>query len=270
MNMKAYLELIQHILDHGEEKSDRTGTGTRSVFGTQTRYDCREGFPLVTTKKVYFNSMLNELLWFIRGATNINDNLRSKIWDAWADKDGDLGPIYGYQWRFWESFIPQADGQLKKTHIDQLSQLIHGLKTNPDSRRHIVTAWNVADLDKMALPPCHTFFQCYVANQYLDLQLYQRSADVAVGVPFNIASYSLLLSMLAKECGLVPRYFIHTIGDAHLYLNHIEGVTQQLTRTPKPLPSVTIADKPFFELQATDFLLNQYEHDPFIPFEVAV
>ena len=268
--MKEYLGLIEHILANGEEKSDRTGTGTLSTFGTQNRYDCREGFPLVTTKKVYFNSMLNELLWFIRGATNINDNLNTKIWDAWADEDGNLGPIYGYQWRFWNKFEKATDGSFKKTHIDQLTQLIENLKSNPHSRRHIVTAWNVADIDEMALPPCHTFFQCYVSNGYLDLQLYQRSADVAVGVPFNIASYSLLLMMLAKECDFTPRYFIHTIGDAHLYLNHIEGVKEQLKRTPKKRPHLEIADKSFFDLTADDFSLKNYEHDPFIKFKVAV
>lgn len=268
--MREYLNLIQHILDTGEQKSDRTGTGTISTFGTQSRYDLREGFPLVTTKKVYFDSMLRELLWFIRGATNINDDLNTKIWDAWADQDGNLGPIYGYQWRFWEKYDTAEDGSLNKSHIDQLTQLIDGLKNNPDSRRHIVTAWNVADLDRMALPPCHTFFQCYVSNGHLDLQLYQRSADVAVGVPFNIASYSLLLMMLAKECGLQPRYFVHTIGDAHLYSNHLEGVKQQLTRSPKARPEVEIADKPFFELTFEDFKLKNYTHDEFIKFEVAV
>ncbi len=270
MSMRAYLDLIQSILDHGEEKSDRTGTGTLSLFGTQTRYDCRDGFPLVTTKKVYFDSMLRELLWFIRGATNINDDLHTKIWDAWADADGNLGPIYGYQWRFWEKFTPCPDGTTQKTHVDQLSQLIDGIKNNPDSRRHLVSAWNVADIDRMALPPCHTFFQCYVSNGCLDLQLYQRSADVAVGVPFNIASYALLLMMLANECQLTPRYFIHTIGDAHLYLNHLDGVKDQLTRAPKPKPTVTIANKGFFDLAFEDFTLKNYIHDDFIKFKVAV
>ncbi|MEC8678688.1 MAG: thymidylate synthase [Candidatus Margulisiibacteriota bacterium] len=267
--MKEYLKLIGHILDTGEEKSDRTGTGTISTFGTQSRYDLRDGFPLVTTKKVYFSSMLRELLWFIKGSTNINDNLNTKIWDAWADADGNLGPIYGYQWRFWEKHT-EEDGTTKKEHVDQLANLIDSLKNNPDSRRHIVSAWNVADLDRMALPPCHTFFQCYVCNGHLDLQLYQRSADVAVGVPFNIASYSLLLMMLAQECNLTPRYFIHTIGDAHLYTNHLDGVKEQLTRSPKARPTVTIAKKPFFELEYEDFNLNDYVHDEFIKFEVAV
>ena len=267
--MNAYLSLIQEILDNGEEKSDRTGTGTISIFGTQTKYDLREGFPLVTTKKVYFSSMLHELLWFIKGSTNINDNLNTKIWDAWADADGNLGPIYGYQWRFWEKHT-EENGQINKHHVDQLAHLIDSLKNNPDSRRHIVSAWNVADLDRMALPPCHTFFQCYVCNGHLDLQLYQRSADVAVGVPFNIASYSLLLMMLAQECNLIPRHFIHTIGDAHLYTNHLEGIKEQLKRTPKARPTVTIANKPFFDLTFDDFELNNYSHDDFIKFAVAV
>lgn len=267
--MREYHNLIQHILENGEEKSDRTGTGTLSTFGTQSRYDLRDGFPLVTTKKVYFDSMLKELLWFIRGATNINDNLNTKIWDAWADADGNLGPIYGYQWRFWEKY-DDNNGTIKKSHVDQINQLIEGIKQNPQSRRHIVTAWNVADIDRMALPPCHTFFQCYVSNDYLDLQLYQRSADVAVGVPFNIASYSLLLMMLAKECELTPRYFIHTIGDAHIYKNHLDGVKEQLKRTPKARPQVEIANKGFFDLTFNDFKLTNYIHDEFIKFEVAV
>jgi thymidylate synthase len=265
-----YLALIQTILTDGEFKSDRTGTGTQSIFGTQTRYDLRKGFPLVTTKKIYFKSVVNELLWFIRGATNIHDHLNTGIWDAWADADGNLGPIYGYQWRYWESFAQNQAGTYTKTHIDQLTQLIDGLRNNPDSRRHIVTAWNVADIPKMALPPCHTFFQCYVAQGHLDLQLYQRSADVAVGVPFNIASYSLLLIMLAQECNLIPRYFIHTIGDAHIYTNHMAGVREQLTRTPKPRPRVTIAKKPFFSIDAADIQLSDYVHDAPIRFEVAV
>jgi len=268
--MKQYLELVQHILDHGEEKSDRTGTGTLSTFGTQTRYDLRDGFPLVTTKRIYFDSVLRELLWFIKGSTNIHDNLHTKIWDAWADADGNLGPIYGYQWRYWEKYEPLPDGSTQKSHVDQLHQLIHGLKQSPDSRRHIVSAWNVADLDRMALPPCHTFFQCYVSGGHLDLQLYQRSADVAVGVPFNIASYALLLMMLANECQFTPRYFVHTIGDAHLYLNHLDGVRDQLNRTPKEKPHVKIADKGFFELTFEDFKLMNYTHDAFIKFEVAV
>ncbi|MEK9726857.1 MAG: thymidylate synthase [Candidatus Margulisiibacteriota bacterium] len=268
--MREYLKLIEHVIETGEEKTDRTGTGTISTFGTQTRYDLRDGFPLVTTKKIFFDSVLRELLWFIRGATNINDNLNTKIWDAWANESGDLGPIYGYQWRFWEKYSADSDGNISKAHVDQLMQLINGLKTNPDSRRHIVNAWNVADLDRMALPPCHTFFQCYVSNGCLDLQLYQRSADIAVGVPFNIASYALLCMMLAQECNLKPRFFIHTIGDAHLYLNHLDGVKDQLKRTPKARPKVEIQNKAFFDLKFEDFKLVNYEHDAFIKFEVAV
>jgi thymidylate synthase len=268
--MKEYLHLVQTVLEYGEKKDDRTGTGTLSIFGTQSRYDLRDGFPLVTTKKIYFESVINELLWFIRGATNINDNLNTKIWDAWADAEGNLGPIYGYQWRFWEKYDCDTNGAIKKLHIDQLSQLILNLKQHPHSRRHIVSSWNVSDIDKMALPPCHTFFQCYVSNGHLDLQLYQRSADIAVGVPFNIASYAALLTMLANECGYVPRYFIHTIGDAHVYLNHVDGLKKQLDRTPKKRPHLHIIHKPFFDLTLPDFKLTDYTHDPFIKFEVAI
>lgn len=268
--MKSYHDLMTHILENGEIKGDRTGTGTQSVFGYQLRHDLREGFPLLTTKKVYFSSVLKELLWFIKGKTNINDGLDCKIWDAWADENGDLGPIYGYQWRNWEQFREDETGAVHKKTIDQLSWAIEMIKTNPDSRRIIVNAWNVADIDKMALPPCHTFFQFYVVNGHLDLQLYQRSADVAVGVPFNIASYALLLMMVAKECKLTPRFFVHTFGDAHLYLNHLDGVKEQLTRTPTKLPEVKIADKPFFELEYDDFELVDYEPQGFIRFEIAV
>lgn len=270
--MKQYLDLLANILEEGELKEDRTGTGTYSVFGRQLRFDLREGFPLVTTKKVYFDSLLRELLWFIKGATNINDGLapHTKIWDPWADPDGNLGPIYGYQWRHWEKFKKDDSGTYQKTHIDQLTQVIHSIKTNPDSRRLIVSAWNVADIEEMALPPCHSFFQFYVCKNHLDLQLYQRSADVAVGVPFNIASYALLLIMVAQECGLTPRYFVHTFGDAHIYTNHLEGVKEQLTRTPGPLPRVTINKKPFFDLTFEDFSLENYEHQGFIKFPIAV
>jgi len=269
--MKSYLDLVRHILDNGEERSDRTGTGTRSVFGYQLRHDLRTGFPLLTTKKVYFSSVLKELLWFIKGATNINDGLDCKIWDAWAKPDGGLGPIYGYQWRNWEQFTLNPEtNQYEKGHIDQLKEAIEMIKHKPDSRRIIVNAWNVADIDKMALPPCHTFFQFYVCNGHLDLQLYQRSADVAVGVPFNIASYALLLMMVAQECDLIPRYFVHTFGDAHLYLNHLEGVEEQLKREPRPLPEVKIAKKPFFELTYGDFELVGYDPAEFIRFPIAV
>jgi thymidylate synthase len=269
--MKSYLDLVRHILENGEERSDRTGTGTRSVFGYQLRHDLRTGFPLLTTKKVYFSSVLKELLWFIKGATNINDGLDCKIWDAWAKPDGGLGPIYGYQWRNWEQFTLNPDtNRYEQGHIDQLKEAIEMIKHKPDSRRIIVNAWNVADIDKMALPPCHTFFQFYVCNGHLDLQLYQRSADVAVGVPFNIASYALLLMMVAQECDLIPRYFVHTFGDAHLYLNHLEGVHEQLRREPTPLPEVRIAKKPFFELAYEDFELVGYEPQGFIKFPIAV
>lgn len=267
-HMKCYLDLVSFILNTGEERVDRTGVGTKSVFGVQSRYDLRQGFPLVTTKKIQFKSVVNELLWFIRGATNIHDGLHTKIWDEWADADGNLGPIYGHQWRRWARYAPHAAGT--PSYVDQLTQLIDGIQTNPSSRRHIVSAWNVADLDQMALPPCHAFFQCYVVNGQLDLQLYQRSADMALGVPFNIASYALLLMMLAQECQLTPRYFIHTMGDAHIYLNHEDGLRQQLNRTPKPLPTVSIQKKPFFTITVDDIVLHDYSHDPFIRFQVAV
>lgn len=269
--MKAYLDLVKYILDNGETKEDRTGTGTLSVFGYQLRHDLREGFPLLTTKKVFFSSVLKELLWFIKGSTNINDGLDCGIWDAWADPSGELGPIYGYQWRKWRRYAvdPETD-QVSITFVDQLKEVIETIKTNPDSRRIIVNAWNVSDIPDMALPPCHTFFQFYVVNGHLDLQLYQRSADVAVGVPFNIASYALLLMMVAKECNLIPRFFVHTFGDAHLYLNHLDGVREQLTREPKALPHLNIKDKSFFDLNFDDFELLNYEHESFIKFPIAV
>ncbi len=270
--MKQYLDLLRQILTEGEEKEDRTGTGTLSIFGAQARYDLRQGFPLVTTKKVLFDAVVHELIWFIKGATNINDDLTqyTPIWDAWADDAGNLGPIYGYQWRQWQAYTKEENGQIISRGIDQLTHVIQSIKTNPDSRRHIVSAWNVADIDAMALPPCHTFFQFYVCNGFLDCQLYQRSADFALGVPFNTASYSLLLMMVAQECNLIPRYFIHTFGDAHIYKNHIDGVKQQLQRTPGPLPNVKISQKPFFELTFDDIQLLNYEHQPFIKFPVAV
>ena len=259
--MRQYLDLVRTILEQGEPKEDRTGTGTLSVFGTQTRYDLREGFPLLTTKKVLFAAVVRELLWFLRGATNINDDLtqHTPIWDAWAGEDGELGPIYGHQWRNW-------GGQ----GIDQIARVREQLRSNPDSRRMIVSAWNVGDLDKMALPPCHAFFQFYVCGGRLDCQLYQRSGDVALGVPFNIASYALLMIMMAQECDLEPGVFVHTIGDAHIYSNHIEGVRRQLEREPLPQPTVKVARKPLDELQFEDIELCDYEHHPFIRFEVAV
>jgi thymidylate synthase len=259
--MKQYLQLIRHVLENGEERPDRTGTGTLSIFGTQTKYDLREGFPLLTTKKVLFRAIVRELLWFLKGSTNINENLteHTPIWDAWANDNGDLGPIYGFQWRNW-------GGQ----GIDQIQRAIELIKNEPHSRRIMVNAWNVGDLDKMALPPCHVMFQFYVLAGRLDCQLYQRSADLALGVPFNIASYALLMQMVAHECGLTAGIFTHTLGDAHIYQNHIEGVKKQLTREPKALPRVSIADKPFDELTFDDIQLHDYEHHKFIKFPIAV
>ena len=247
--MRQYLELMQHVLDHGNKKSDRTGTGTLSIFGYQMRFNLADGFPLVTTKKCHLKSIIHELLWFLQGDTNIkylNDNGVS-IWDEWADKNGDLGPIYGYQWRSW----PDTDGQ----HIDQITQVIRQIKDSPDSRRMIVSAWNVGELSKMKLPPCHAFFQFYVANEKLSCQLYQRSADIFLGVPFNIASYALLTLMVAQCCDLKPGDFIHTIGDAHLYLNHLDQAQEQLSRKPKKLPLMRLnpARKDIFSFKYTDF-----------------
>jgi thymidylate synthase len=259
--MKPYLDLVRHILAHGDRRDDRTGTGTLSVFGAQVRYDLREGFPLITTKKVLFSAVVRELLWFLRGSTNVNEDLtqHTPIWDAWADESGELGPIYGYQWRNWGG-----------AGIDQIQQAIDTIKNDPLSRRIIVSAWNVADLPRMALPPCHTLFQFYVCGDHLDLQLYQRSADMALGVPFNIASYALLLQMVAAECGLTARHFVHTFGDAHVYLNHVDGLKIQLEREPYPRPVVHLADKPLAELTFDDIELRDYQHHPFIRFEVAV
>src|SRR3989344_509856 len=237
--MRQYLDMVRYILEHGEKKEDRTGTGTVSVFGYQTKYDLRDGFPILTTKKVLFEAVARELLWFLKGSTNINDGLKeyTPIWNAWADAQGELGPVYGYQWRKWEKFVLDPRTQTyRKESVDQIQNAIHLIKTNPSSRRIIVSAWNVADIQRMALPPCHAFFQFYVSRGRLDCQLYQRSADVALGVPFNIASYALLLAMMARECNLVPGVFVHTLGDAHIYLNHVAGLKEQLKRTPKPLP----------------------------------
>jgi len=271
--MRQYLDLVSEVLNHGALKSDRTGTGTLSVFGYQMRFNLSDGFPLLTTKKVYFNSMVRELLWFIKGSTNINDELAqyTSIWNPWADEKGELGPVYGHQWRHWEKFtLDPATGQYHKSKIDQLTEVLEGIKKNPDSRRHIVSAWNVADLDQMALAPCHAFFQFYVVNGRLDCQLYQRSADIALGVPFNIASYALLQMMVAKECQLKPGFFVHTLGDAHIYSNHVEGLKEQLLRTPSQLPVVTIADKPFYDLVFEDIVLHNYEPQAFIKFPIAV
>ncbi len=267
--MRPYLDLVRTVLERGERRGDRTGTGTLSLFGAQVRYDLRDGFPIVTTKKVLFAAVVRELVWFLRGATNINDDLtqHTPIWDAWADEHGELGPIYGAQWRNWGG-----------TGIDQISAALDTIKRDPTSRRIIVSAWNVADLPRMKLPPCHAFFQLFVGGidaehprgQWLDCQLYQRSADLALGVPFNIASYALLQSMMAQECGLVARDFIHTLGDVHIYVNHVEGVKVQLERTPHPLPRLVIAPKPTLELRFEDIALEGYQHHPFIKFPVAV
>ena len=264
--MRQYLELMQHVLKHGNKKSDRTGTGTLSVFGYQMRFNLADGFPLVTTKKCHLKSIIHELLWFLQGDTNIkylNDNGVS-IWNEWADKDGDLGPIYGYQWRSW----PSTNGQ----HIDQITQVIRQIKDVPDSRRRSVSAWNVGELSKMKLPPCHVFFQYYVANGKLSCQLYQRSADIFLGVPFNIASYALLTLMVAQCCNLEPGDFIHTIGDAHLYLNHLDQAQEQLSRKPRKLPLMKLnpAIKDIFAFKFTDFILEDYNPHPMIKAPIAV
>jgi thymidylate synthase len=263
--VRAYLDLLQRILDEGVEKTDRTGTGTLSVFGHQMRFDLSEGFPLVTTKKLHTRSVFGELLWFLRGDTNVKwlQDRGITIWDEWADDNGDLGPVYGYQWRSW----PTPDGR----HVDQVSRLVEGIRTNPDSRRHIVSAWNVADVDDMALPPCHTMFQFYVAEGKLSCQLYQRSADIFLGVPFNIASYALLTMMVAQVCDLEPGDFVHTLGDAHLYSNHVEQARLQLTRKPFPLPHMKIASgRQIDEFDLGDFELVGYEAHPSIRAPIAV
>ncbi|MCF8428539.1 MAG: thymidylate synthase [Bacteroidia bacterium] len=264
--MNQYEELLKHVFTTGAEKSDRTGTGTRSIFGAQIRFDLSKGFPLITSKKVHLKSIIHELLWFIKGETNtkyLTDN-GVKIWDEWADENGNLGPVYGYQWRNW----PKADGG----HIDQLSEVIETLKNNPDSRRIIVSAWNVADLEKMALMPCHAFFQFYVANGKLSCQLYQRSADMFLGVPFNIASYALLTLMVAQVCNLEPGDFIHTFGDAHIYSNHFEQVTLQLSRDVRPYPTMKINKevKSIFDFKYEDFELENYNPHAGIKGAVAV
>nr|WP_319391961.1 thymidylate synthase [uncultured Cohaesibacter sp.] len=264
--MQTYLDLLAHILENGTDKGDRTGTGTRSVFGYQMRFDLSRGFPLLTTKKLHLRSIIHELLWFLAGDTNIGylKEHKVRIWDEWADENGDLGPVYGYQWRSW----PARDGST----IDQISQLIAQIKTNPDSRRLIVTAWNPADVDRMALPPCHCLFQFYVADGRLSCQLYQRSADVFLGVPFNIASYALLTMMVAQVCNLQPGDFVHSLGDAHLYSNHFEQARLQLTRAPRPLPTMAInPDKrDIFGFVFEDFELKGYDPHPHIAAQVAV
>lgn len=264
--MRAYLDLMLHVLEHGVEKSDRTGTGTRSVFGYQMRFDLSQGFPLLTTKKMHFKSIAYELLWFLRGETNIAYLKQHgvSIWDEWADENGELGPVYGVQWRSWKG----ADGRV----IDQISNVIGQIRANPDSRRLIVSAWNVGELDKMALAPCHLLFQFYVANGRLSCQLYQRSADIFLGVPFNIASYALLTKMIAQVCGLQPGEFVHTLGDAHLYLNHLEAARLQLTRQPYALPQLELTPTidNLFAFDFTDFHLLDYQHHPAIRVEIAV
>lgn len=264
--MKQYLDLMQHVLDNGTQKHDRTGTGTISVFGYQMRFNLQDGFPMVTTKKLHLKSIIHELIWFLSGDTNIKYLKENgvRIWDEWADSDGNLGPVYGSQWRSW----PTTDGR----HIDQISQIINTIKNNPDSRRIIVSAWNVAEIENMALPPCHAFFQFYVADGKLSCQLYQRSADIFLGVPFNIASYALLTMMVAQVCGLQAGDFIHTFGDAHLYNNHLEQTKLQLSRTPKPLPQMLINPdvKNIFDFKFEDFTLTGYEPHPHIKGEVAV
>jgi thymidylate synthase len=264
--MQQYLTLVRHILDHGAPKSDRTGTGTLSVFGYQMRFDLSAGFPLLTTKKLHLRSIIYELLWFLRGDTNVrylNEN-KVTIWDEWADANGELGPVYGYQWRSW----PAPNGQ----HIDQISAVIEQIKTNPDSRRHIVSAWNVADIDRMALAPCHALFQFYVADGKLSCQMYQRSADVFLGVPFNLASYALLTTMVAQVCNLGVADFVFTLGDAHLYANHLDQAREQLTRDPRPLPTMRLNPEvtSIFDFKFSDFTLESYDPHPSIKAPIAV
>jgi thymidylate synthase len=264
--MRQYLELLQHVFDNGVEKGDRTGTGTRSCFGYQMRCDLQAGFPLLTTKKLHLRSIIYELLWFLRGDTNVawlNEH-EVTIWDEWAGEGGDLGPVYGYQWRHWRT----PDGG----EVDQIAAVIEQIRANPDSRRHIVSAWNVADVDRMALPPCHALFQFYVAGGRLSCQLYQRSADVFLGVPFNIASYALLTMMVAQVCGLEPGDFVHTFGDVHLYSNHLEQAREQLSRRPRPLPTMRLNPEvtSIFDFDYDDFTLESYDPHPHIKAPIAV
>jgi thymidylate synthase len=264
--MNQYLDMLRHVLDHGRPKSDRTGTGTLSVFGYQTRHDLAAGFPLLTTKKLHLRSIIHELLWFLRGETNVRSLQAEgvRIWDDWADPEGELGPIYGHQWRSW----PAPDG----SQIDQIGQVIEEIRRHPDSRRLVVSAWNVADLSRMALAPCHALFQFYVLDGRLSCQLYQRSADLFLGVPFNIASYALLTMMVAQVTGLAPGDFVHTFGDAHIYRNHLDQVRLQLSRTPRPLPTMRLNPdvRSIFEFRYEDFRLEGYDPHPHIPAPVAV
>ncbi len=264
--MKQYLDLLGHVMENGVRKTDRTGTGTISVFGYQMRFDLEQGFPVLTTKKLHLKSIIHELLWFLKGDTNVRylQEKGVRIWNEWADENGDLGPVYGYQWRSW----PASDG----SKIDQISQVIESIKSKPDSRRHLVSAWNVGEINNMALPPCHILFQFYVANGKLSCQLYQRSADIFLGVPFNIASYSLLLMMIAQVTGLEQGEFVHTFGDAHIYLNHMEQVKEQLARKPYELPRMKINRdrKNIFDFEYQDFELLNYKAHPHIKGEIAV
>ena len=264
--MKVYLDLLREVRDHGVERQDRTGTGTRSVFGRQLRFDLQRGFPAVTTKFLHFRSIIHELLWFLRGETNVAwlQEHGVRIWNEWADDEGELGPIYGYQWRSW----PTADG----AHIDQISQVVDQIRRDPDSRRHVVSAWNVGEIEHMALPPCHLLFQFYVAEGRLSCQLYMRSADLFLGVPFNIASYSLLTMMIAQVCRLEPGEFVLTLGDAHLYLNHLDQVETQLSREPYPLPSMHLDPEveTLFDFRHEHFRLENYRHHPAIRASIAV
>ena len=264
--MKQYLDLLQHVVDHGTDKGDRTGTGTRSCFGYQMRFDLQAGFPLLTTKKLHLRSIIYELLWFLRGDTNLGylQEHGVKIWDDWADEAGDLGPVYGYQWRHWKT----PDGG----EVDQIADVIEQIRNNPDSRRHMVSAWNAADVDSMALPPCHVLFQFYVADGKLSCQLYQRSADVFLGVPFNIASYAVLTMMVAQVCDLEPAEFVHTFGDVHLYANHFEQAREQLDRAPRPLPTMRLNPdvRSIFEFDFEDFTLEAYDPHPHIKAPIAV
>ena len=264
--MKQYLDLMRHVLEHGHRKNDRTGTGTLSTFGWQMRFDLAAGFPLLTTKKVHLKSIIYELLWFLRGETNVRwlQERGVTIWDEWADANGELGPVYGSQWRSWP--LPEGGA------IDQIAQVVHSIRTRPDSRRHIVTAWNPAEIDKMKLPPCHVLFQFYVADGRLSCQMYQRSADIFLGVPFNIASYALLTLMVSQVCELKPGEFVHTFGDAHLYLNHLELAREQLARAPRPLPRMRLnpATRDLFGFRYEDFTLEAYDPHPAIKAPIAV